>query len=93
MAKKNSKLVPLSPLAAELLVEMAKTPNRIEYHVRVLGGAFLDQDVARLDAAYAELAKRRLIEPANAGISFFGAYKPLYRVTHEAAPVVRGLAA
>lgn len=73
--------VELSPLARTLLVAMAANPERIEYNTMVLGGAFEDPDLERLDDAYNELADAGLAEKTTATISFFGAPKVLYRIS------------
>ncbi len=80
---KTPRNTPVSDLALMLLREMAEAPGRIEYNTRVLGGMFRDDDVVRLDAAYAELSKRGLIEKAGAVVSFFGQPKSLFRITES----------
>lgn len=98
MAKKANKSKPeqprgLSALASGLLREMASQPSRIEYNTRVLGGAFEDADIDRLDVAYRDLLKAGLVEPAGAVASFFGAPKQLFRITSEGQAQVKGNAA
>lgn len=81
MGKSKKQPKPLTDLALSLLLDMEAAPQRVEYNTRVLGGMFRNEDVERLDAAYAELLDRRLVERAGAVISFFGAPKSLARIT------------
>ncbi len=85
MGKSKSKKTreDLSPLALVLLREMAKEPDRIEYHTRVLGGSFQHEAVRLLDDSYSMLARLGLIEATGTILWFFGAPKPLYRVTES----------
>lgn len=71
----------LSSLARALLVAMAAAPDRLEYNTMVLGGAFEDPDVERLDEAYKELASAGLAEKTTTSISFFGVPKVLYQIS------------
>jgi hypothetical protein len=79
--KKPRKPAHLTDLAKVLLSALAADPGRIEYNTRVLGGSFKEADIERLDAAYAELGRHRLVERAGPVVSFFGVPKPLYRIT------------
>jgi hypothetical protein len=71
----------MGEMAQALLDAMAREPNTIEYHTRLLGGVITDESLAALDRAYLELAKAGLVERAGPVISFFGAPKSLYRIT------------
>lgn len=81
MAKNPAKKPSLSDLARRLLADMRKYPDRVEYNTRPLGGAFTDDDLPMLDAAYKELQKAGYVESAHATISFFGKPKSLFTLT------------
>lgn len=80
MADSNNP-VELSDIARRLLQAMALNPNRLEYQTSVLGGSFLDSDIERLDAAYEELENHNFAVYSGTSISFFGAQKPLRKIT------------
>lgn len=70
-----------APLALPLLAAMADAPDVLEYHTRVLGGAFTDESVHHLNAAYAELERFGFIKRSGTVIMFFGVPKVLYQIT------------
>lgn len=96
MTKKSqceSKIVPLSDLAGILLAEMARHPDRLEYHTRILGGEITDAGIEQLDASYKELEKRGLAERAGAVVSYFGIPKSVFRLTEKGRQTAAGNAA
>lgn len=84
---------PLSEMSKILLAAMQASPNRLEYHTGILGRAYSATAVAHLDAAYAELLERGLIEPSDGLVSFFGEPKRLFRLTRRGQSAVQGHAA
>ena len=73
----------LSDLAERVLIEHARTPDRLRYVVRALGSGFYTSDLAMLDAAYDELVNAGLIERSPTVVSFFGDPKHLYSPTES----------
>ena len=73
--------MPISDLSYKILRMHAERPDELFYGVKALGGAFRETDVQRLDEAYHELAKAGLLEKTGAVLSFFGAPKPIYKIT------------
>jgi hypothetical protein len=84
----------LSPLAYQLLLEMAKRPERIEYQTTVLGGIFYDDDIRRLDEAYAELLSAGYGERTGTVVAFGGSTpKLLVRITSKGIEAAKSRAA
>ena len=73
----------LSPLARILLRRLQQDPGRVVYDVTPLGGMFRPPELVALDAAYEELYREGLVEPADVYYAFFGTPKTLYRITEQ----------
>lgn len=85
MTKKSQPAKPkvLSDLAKILHAEMARHPDRLEYHTRILGGEITDDGIRRLDEAYQELEKTGFVERSGAVVSYFGTPKSVFRLTEK----------
>jgi hypothetical protein len=73
----------LSPLARILLRRLQQEPDRVIYDTTPLGGMFRPPELVALDAAYEELHREGLVEPADVYFAFFGTPKTLYRITER----------
>ena len=58
-------------------------PDRVTYDTASLGGMFRPAQLDHLDAAYEELHREGLVEPADVYFAFFGVPKTLYRITEQ----------
>ena len=83
----------LSPLASRTLVKHALKRGYLWYATDALGSMFNDASVERLDAAYEELVRSELMEPADETFTYFGDVKRYHRLTPAGWQAVEQVAA
>jgi hypothetical protein len=72
---------PIPPLAARVLADHERAPDKPFYDLLSLGSLFDSAAVAQLDEAYAELERRGLVEQvAGEVVRFGGNTRPTFRI-------------